>query len=183
MIQKREAILDAAINLFSKKPYHMVGMDDIAKMANVAKGTLYYHFNSKEDLYIAMLQEGIEKLLYGLKIESKGNVIDDLRLFINRLVEFFVEKKEFYELIRREEGRLLSKRLRDCYEKTCSVKELLQSILRKGLDSSLFKDDIEINIVTEVIIGMIKSSIEVNTDKEKLSGAIFNILATGIMKK
>jgi AcrR family transcriptional regulator len=183
MLQTREVILDAAISLFSKRPYHMVGMDDIAKMANVAKGTLYYHFSSKEDLYIAMLQEGIEKLLYELKIESSGNVIDDLRLFINRLVEFFVEKREFCELLRREEGKLLSKRLKDCYEKTCSVKELLQSILKKGLDSSLLKDDIEINIVVEIIIGMIKSAIEVNTDKQKLSETIFNILATGIMKK
>jgi AcrR family transcriptional regulator len=182
-MQRKEAILDAAIGLFSKKPYHMVGMDDIAKKANVAKGTLYYHFRSKEDLYVAMLQDGIERLLYKLKIDSKGDVLDDLKLFIERLVYFFVEKKEFYEVLKREEGKILSRRLKNCYEKTCSIRELLQSILRKGFNESIFKKDLEIEVTAEIILGMIKSVVNLNINAQILSNMIFDLLTTGIIKK
>ncbi|MBI5214055.1 MAG: helix-turn-helix transcriptional regulator, partial [Nitrospirae bacterium] len=44
MLGKKDSILGAATGLFSKRPYHMVAMDDIARKARVAKGTLYYHF-------------------------------------------------------------------------------------------------------------------------------------------
>lgn len=182
-MQKKEAIIDAAIGLFSKRPYHMVGMDDIAKRANVAKGTLYYHFRSKEDLYVAMLQDGIERLLYKLKIDSNGDVLDDLKLFIERLVSFFIEKREFYEVLKREEGKILSKRLKDCYEKTCSIRELLQSILKRGLDMSIFKEDLEIEVASEIILGMIRSAGNINVDARKLSDMIFNLLTTGITKR
>ncbi|WP_333655728.1 TetR/AcrR family transcriptional regulator, partial [Dissulfurispira sp.] len=67
MLCKRDSILGVATELFSKRPYHMVVMDDIARKARVAKGTLYYHFRSKEDLYVALLQDGLTISLCGLR--------------------------------------------------------------------------------------------------------------------
>ncbi|MSQ93318.1 MAG: TetR/AcrR family transcriptional regulator [Gemmataceae bacterium] len=43
-------ILDAAAQLFAKRRYHEVRMDDIAESAGVAKGTLYKYYHDKEDL-------------------------------------------------------------------------------------------------------------------------------------
>lgn len=46
----REKILDVALNLFLKKPYGKVSIDDIAKSAGVSKGAVFHYFKSKLDL-------------------------------------------------------------------------------------------------------------------------------------
>jgi len=47
---KREKIIDAAIKLFTRLGYHQTKLDEVARQAEIAKGTLYLHFKSKEDL-------------------------------------------------------------------------------------------------------------------------------------
>src|SRR5687767_3152762 len=44
-------ILEVAAQLFAKRHYHEVRMEDIALKAGVAKGTIYRYFEDKEDLY------------------------------------------------------------------------------------------------------------------------------------
>ena len=51
MKNTKEKILKTALELFSQKGYSNVSMDDIKDAAGVAKGTLYYHFKSKDDLF------------------------------------------------------------------------------------------------------------------------------------
>ena len=183
VLTKKDFILGAATELFSKKPYHLVGMDDIAKKARVAKGTLYYHYSSKEDLYIAILQDGLDTLLLKLKAESGSDAIDNLKLFINGLVAFFNENKDFFEVLKREEGKLLSKKLKDCYERTCSVKELLHAILNNGIAEGHFRGSLDIQTASEIIMGMIKSSICGKIEAKKASDAILDILLTGIREE
>ncbi len=50
----RKQILSAALTLFSENGYDNTSMDDIAAIANLAKGTLYYHFDSKESVVVAL---------------------------------------------------------------------------------------------------------------------------------
>jgi AcrR family transcriptional regulator len=52
---KRDALLDAARELFSRQGYRAVGIDAVLARAGVAKMTLYKHFGSKEDLIAAVL--------------------------------------------------------------------------------------------------------------------------------
>lgn len=48
---RREALLDAAVELFSSRPYESVSVDDLAKRAGVAHGMISYHFKSKRGLF------------------------------------------------------------------------------------------------------------------------------------
>ena len=47
----KSRICDAAVELFSQKGYDLTSMDEIATVANVAKGTLYYQFKSKGAIF------------------------------------------------------------------------------------------------------------------------------------
>lgn len=180
MLGKRDSIIGAATELFSKRPYHMVVMDDIARKARVAKGTLYYHFKSKEDLYVALLQDGLDNLLIRLRAESGESAIENLKLFVSSLATFFSERKDFFEVLKREEGKLLSNKLKNCYERTCSIKELLHSILNKGIAEGLFRKDLDVQTISEIILGMIKSAISGNIEPKRLSTTIVDILIYGI---
>ena len=52
---KKQQILIAASKLFMELGYGAVSMEQVAREANVSKATLYAHFKSKNDLFVAML--------------------------------------------------------------------------------------------------------------------------------
>ena len=60
----QKKILAAAIAVFSRKGFHQATMDDIAGAAGVAKGTLYYNYDSKSALFSAAITDGIDELDY-----------------------------------------------------------------------------------------------------------------------
>lgn len=65
--QEREAlILDAAAKLFVERGYHDTSMEDIAARVGIAKGTVYLHFASKEDLALAMVDQGARRFAKAL---------------------------------------------------------------------------------------------------------------------
>jgi len=56
-VQTRASILLAARGLFAKKGYTATSMEDICSATGFSKGSLYYHFKSKEDLFIQLAEE------------------------------------------------------------------------------------------------------------------------------
>lgn len=57
--QRQDDILAAALRLFDQRPYSAIRMDDIAREASLAKGTLYLYFASKEDVFLALQMQEI----------------------------------------------------------------------------------------------------------------------------
>lgn len=60
---RREQILDVALEVLGRAGYHGASMNDIADAAGVTKPVLYQHFDSKRDLFLALLDEVGERLL------------------------------------------------------------------------------------------------------------------------
>ena len=54
---RREQILDVAVQVFARNGFHSTSMNDVADAAGVTKPVLYQHFDSKQDLYMALLEE------------------------------------------------------------------------------------------------------------------------------
>ena len=59
---KRAAILDAALRLFGRYAYKRTSIDDIAREAEIAKGTVYLSFKSKEEIFRALCEEIIRRI-------------------------------------------------------------------------------------------------------------------------
>ena len=62
MNKTKKAIFEAAVREFSECGYNGATMDEIALKAGVAKGTLYYHFKSKEEIFSFVVVEGIRAM-------------------------------------------------------------------------------------------------------------------------
>ena len=58
-----QAVLDAAMEVFVARGYHAAAMDEIAERAGVSKPVLYQHFPGKQDLYLALLDESVGRLV------------------------------------------------------------------------------------------------------------------------
>ncbi len=69
----REKILNAAEDVFSEKGYHDSLMDDIVVASDTSKGGLYFHFPSKETLFMALLDRLAESLLKDVEKEIEKN--------------------------------------------------------------------------------------------------------------
>lgn len=60
-IDRREAMLDAALEVFAREGYDGGSIDDIARMAGVAKPTVYNHFGDKSGLFVETIRRGAER--------------------------------------------------------------------------------------------------------------------------
>jgi TetR/AcrR family fatty acid metabolism transcriptional regulator len=64
--EREQLILRAASDLFVERGYHDTSMDDIAARVGIAKGTVYLHFASKEDLAVALIEQGARRFAQAL---------------------------------------------------------------------------------------------------------------------
>ncbi|MGH7917667.1 MAG: helix-turn-helix domain-containing protein, partial [Candidatus Binataceae bacterium] len=58
---RRGQLLDAAARLFRERGYHATSMRDIAKAVGMLSGSIYYHFDSKEEMLVAVYEEGARR--------------------------------------------------------------------------------------------------------------------------
>ena len=59
---RREQILDVSVQVFARRGFHSTSMNDVADAAGVTKPVLYQHFDSKQDLYLALIDEAGNRL-------------------------------------------------------------------------------------------------------------------------
>ncbi len=69
---RREQILDVAVQVFARNGFHGTSMNDVAEAAGVTKPVLYQHFDSKQDLYLALLGEVGNRLLNRITKATAG---------------------------------------------------------------------------------------------------------------
>jgi len=100
---RRDGILAAALEEFSARGFEVTRLDDVAKRAGVAKGTIYLYFRDKESLF----QELVRAMLTPLvgSIEAMGQADVPLSMLGNQIVELFV--REIYETRRKDVIRLM----------------------------------------------------------------------------
>ncbi len=99
--QRREQLMETARAVFVVQGYHSAGMDEIAEQAGVSKPLLYQHFPSKLDLYLAILDSGIEHLLDASDASLK-NITDNkqrVNATIRSYVEFVDDPASAYRLV------------------------------------------------------------------------------------
>lgn len=99
--RRRNNIIDAAENLFASKGFKATTMDDVAAAAELAKGTLYLYFKSKEDLYFAMVLRCLGTIRHRLEdtAQSSQSSLEMLRGFSRSFYEFIKEKPYYAKLL------------------------------------------------------------------------------------
>jgi AcrR family transcriptional regulator len=135
--ERRDAILSAALDEFSTRGFEAARLDDVARRAGVAKGTIYLYFRDKESLF----QELIRAMLTPLvgTIEAMGEAELPLTVLADHIVELFV--REVYETRRKDvirlmisEGRRFPKLAEFYYREVLSrIIAAVRSLLRRAV--------------------------------------------------
>ncbi|MGE6721037.1 TetR/AcrR family transcriptional regulator [Peribacillus frigoritolerans] len=103
-VDRKKIILEAATKSFSLFGYKATTMDQVAKIANVGKGTIYTFYKNKEELFKEIVQRMIEEMKY----EAEQSLDDQLSFFENlhravyRILEFRQEHQLSLKLLQEE---------------------------------------------------------------------------------
>lgn len=160
-MNRRESILKVALILFSEKGFHGTTMDEIAKRAKVAKGSIYTYFNSKQDLFISIITEGFSVLKN--KFEEIAEKPVSSREKIEEAVSFYLDHFEkhrhFFKTILFEKRNVMGKKIslskkeehRKEYE---GLIKILSGIMQEGIESGEFKSFAPL-IMAHSLMGMV----------------------------
>jgi AcrR family transcriptional regulator len=98
---RRSEILTAAIKVFGKKGFAATCVDDVAAAADIAKGTLYLYFKSKQEIYATAVHMTVEQLqaMAEERLKTVHGVRDRLAMAISVRMEFWHEQRNLYRLL------------------------------------------------------------------------------------
>ena len=70
---RRAQILEAALECFATRGYHRATMDDLARASGLSKGSLYWHFSSKEEVFLALFDRFVQGIFDAWsQLETEG---------------------------------------------------------------------------------------------------------------
>ena len=141
----RLAIIKAAVDVFAQKGYEKATVDEIAAGAAIAKGTVFYNFKSKEDIFFAIIEQGTHDFSELIKERAgQGTTASQkLELAYDCAFEFFQKYNSYCTLLVSELWRV---RTRWNYEPTNLLdryKQSMEEIFIEGQQSGEFRRDVE----------------------------------------
>jgi len=152
-----EEIIAAAAKVFQTKGYHAATVQDIADAVGILKGSLYHHVKSKEDLLYLIVKEPIARIYERMAEivatdlpageKLRRAVLAQIEAFDQHYPHLFVYLHEREEMKRgfREQFKLSPKQYERCW----------QQILREGVKSGEFRADLDVQVVSYGVLGML----------------------------
>ncbi len=189
--KKRDLILENARKLFSVFGIKKTTVDDIAKNARIAKGTIYNHFTGKEDIFEAVVKKESAVVLEKMKESVNGcsSARESIKVMVITKIRYFKEVILFYKVEQEKIDMVIPaiQLLREQFFK--EEEKLVKNILEQGM----LKQEIEkvdyIDTLSHIIIIALKELERpwvMEKDMEevsRLADRLVNVLFDGIGKK
>ena len=159
MNKTKRKIFEASMKLFANKGYDATSIEEITATVGVAKGTLYYHFSSKEEIFNFLIEEGM-KLLHNsidIKIDKLPSYIDKLKAVILIQIKIVVKYEDLITI-------LLSQfwgneaRNQMCQDHILSYVKKIEGIVKEGIEHGEIKEG-DPKVMASEIYALICSSL------------------------
>ena len=119
--EKRQLIMETAMELFALHGYESTSISQIARKANISKGLLYNYFESKEELLETILNTGIDELLEVFDPNKDGVLeVPEMEFFLTETFRIIKEHRNFWKLymsisLQTSVFKLIEKRIEELY--------------------------------------------------------------------
>lgn len=188
MNKTKRKIFETSMKLFAKKGYDATSIEEITATVGVAKGTLYYHFSSKEEIFNFLVEEGMKLLKNSIDIKTAKakNTIDKLRAIILIQIKIIIKYEDFMTIVLSQiwgnEPRNIM-----CKSKVIEYIKTIEEIIKEGINKGeIINGDPE--IMASGIFGLTCSSlvyklkIKDEIDISKLYKELDNSILKGFIK-
>ena len=189
MNKTKRKIFETSMKLFAEKGYDATSIEEITVTVGVAKGTLYYHFSSKEEIYNFLVEEGIKLLQNSIDIKTSklSNYIDKIKAIV--LIEIKIVLK-YEDIITILLSQFYGKEARNqkCQKHIYEYISKIEEIVKEGIEQRQIKQGDPKAIASE-IYGLICSSLvyklrnQENFDVMKLYKEFENTVIEGLKVK
>ncbi|NIR49831.1 TetR/AcrR family transcriptional regulator [candidate division KSB1 bacterium] len=155
-LTKKDELIDAALSLFMRKGIKATTTRDIALRAGISEGTIYRHFESKEELAEKLFEENLDYFWKFLKGYLKNTKTPE------EMLQAYV--KGFFEFSRREQRRygfLIAAHqteLKKLSREKMKPKQMLSKILRLGQTQGRFRK-IDVHLAGAMVMGTVMQTI------------------------
>ena len=153
--RREEQIYKAALKVFSKDGYYKADMDLIAQKAKIGKGTVYRYFESKKNLFISLVEWGLNQLKDEIltSIEGIDDVIERINTALEVYFNFYKNHKGFYRILIYEKYNFMDEIARKFKEKYFAHLHIIENVFHQGIQKGVFKN-IDTRSTAIALIGM-----------------------------
>jgi len=180
--ERRNEILDAAEELFNQKGFDGTSTNDILEKVGIARGTLYYHFKSKEDIMDALIDRMTDTILEAAKEIGANKSIPVNERMIRVVMALNISGgngKEIMEHIHKPQNALMHQKIQKIILN--NVPSILADIIREGIEQGLFNTQYPYECM-EMIVAYTNTVFDDDmvhlTDEERISrieALVFNV--------
>ena len=159
---KRQRIMQAAEKLFARGQFHEITTDDVAREAHVGKGTIYRHFQDKDDLFFETANAGFDEVcdLVGQGVPPGAGFSEQLLGACVRISDFFQRRREMFAMMQFEDGRMTcftGRLLQRWLERRKKLVDAVADILRVGVREGAIRSDILPEVLANFLLGMLRT--------------------------
>jgi len=157
-IIKRQKIIEAAIEVFSKDTFQNSSISEIAQRANVAEGTIYQYFRNKEDLFFSIPVEKTREFCKELELHLQGitGTFNKIRKIIWYYLYFFKTNPEYARTLMLEMRVSKSFVKSKTYNSLRNFTDKVFAIIKEGQEEGIIRKDVNIYIVRQLILGILE---------------------------
>ncbi|MGA3602056.1 TetR/AcrR family transcriptional regulator [Lysinibacillus agricola] len=137
--ERRNEILDAADELFGQKGFDGTSTNDILEKVGIARGTLYYHFKSKEDIMDALIERYNVQILGVAKAIASDKSIPVNERIVRVVMALNISDgngKEIIDHIHKPQNALMHRKIQKVIMN--GLPPILTEIIREGIEQGLF---------------------------------------------
>jgi AcrR family transcriptional regulator len=183
----QDAVLRRAIDLFNRQGYDATSINDLAADLGVSKSAIYHHFESKEALLSAALDEALEGLSSAVAAAADAtreeSAYDRLQATVEAAVHILVAHRPAVTLLLRVRGNNALE-LR-ALERRRHIDEQLAVVVQQAADEGDLRDDVDPEVISRLVFGMVNSLVDWyrpdgSIDPETLAAAVASVLFQGL---
>ncbi|RJO71591.1 MAG: TetR/AcrR family transcriptional regulator [Myxococcales bacterium] len=189
-VERKQSILQAAKKVFALKGYHAAGVADIIEEAGIARGTFYLYFESKRDVFNALIEyvtQSISERLEPIQTDKEHAIYPALFATMERIKAFFFSDPDLAKIFLHEATALdasAAERLQDLRHR---LVQWLATLVRKWQEQGILRA-IDAEIAAYCFIGSIRELFEqylitgyLDKDSSKIVHDILDLYVFGIL--
>jgi TetR/AcrR family transcriptional regulator, cholesterol catabolism regulator len=182
----KEKIKKAAAHLFAIKGYTSTSMREIARDVGVTKAALYYHYESKDELFFDIIRDTFTELIHIHQklAESDLPVWDIMDEWVEKMLSYSKVKNDHWQILNKFASGNIKNRI---YEEFARFwKESYRSIIRileRGIDHGEIRKDIDTRVLAGAVFGIVHGQFSVSfREKITFEDDIMKSMILGILK-
>ncbi|MBK8417783.1 TetR/AcrR family transcriptional regulator [Candidatus Villigracilis saccharophilus] len=188
--ETRSKIISSAIKLFSTRGYNTASVDDICKDAEISKGAFYHHFESKQALFLALLDGWLTTIDQGIEASRESSVPETFFLITQAFPYIFKTANEGLPMFL--EFWLQASRDEKIWQASIApyrrYHKYFTSLIKRGVDEGSFVDvdpELTARMIVSMAMGLLLQSLldPKGAKWEKTAREITTMMMDTLMKK